>query len=456
MQSSTAVTLENPLPHNLEAERAVLGAIILEPTYLFQAAEILAPEDFYLEANRKILSVIQALHQAESGIDFITIKNELQKRGQLEAAGGASYLVSLTDGMPRATNVPHYAQIVKDASVRRRVISLANEAMTRGYQDDDTNKEIIERLQLELLKLSQIGIKRGGWVRANDLVASAYKEIEDIAAHRIEAIGLDTGFQSLNRMTQGFKPGELIIIAGRPGHGKSSLCTNIIANGILKHGWRVGLFTLEMSGREIIKRAMYSEAEVDSYRAGGGFLTKLDWQRLSQAAGKLADTRLYVDESGGLTISDLRSRTQALAIEGGVDMIVIDYLQLMSGTISRRDGNRAIEVSEISRGLKILAKDLNIPIIACSQLNRSIESDKNRKPMLADLRESGSIEQDADVVLFIWREELRSQNPQDAGKAELIIGKQRSGPTGTVNLVFLPKITKFADATNQAQFPECA
>jgi replicative DNA helicase len=442
------------MPHNLEAERAVIGAILLEQTYLFQASEILSTEDFYLEANRKIFGAIQSLHHAESGIDFITVKNELQKLSQLEAAGGAAYLVSLTDGLPRATNVPHYAQIVKDASVRRRVINLANEAMTRGYQEDDTNKDIIEHLQLELLKLSEAGRKRGGWIRANDLVAAAYKEIEDIAAHRIEAIGLDTGFQSLNRMTQGFKPGELVIVAGRPGHGKSSICTNIIANGILKHGWRVGLFTLEMSGREIIKREMYSEAEVDSYRAGGGFLTKLDWQRLHEAAGRLADTRLYVDESGGLTIAELRSRAQSLAIEGGIDLIVIDYLQLMSGTSSRRDGNRAIEVSEISRGLKILAKDLNVPIIACSQLNRAIESDKNRKPILADLRESGSIEQDADMVLFIWREELRSQKSEDAGKAELIIGKQRSGPTGAIDLVFLPKFTKFADATNQRELPE--
>jgi replicative DNA helicase len=452
MQSS--ITLEKPLPHNLEAERAIIGAILLEPTYLFQASESVIPEDFYLEANRKIFSALVDMQQGDVGIDLVTVKNELQKRGQLEASGGAGYLANLTDGLPRAMNIPHYAKIVKDASVRRSLIQLASQTMESGYQDDESNKEIIDRLQMALLKISDASKKRG-WAKVADLVAEAYKEIEEIAQRKAETIGLDTGFKPLNKLTQGFHPGDLVIIAGRPAHGKSSIVANIVMNGALKHSWRVGYFTLEMSGNQVIKRAMYSEAEVDSHRAGSGYLTTQDWGRLAKAAGRIAATNIQIDDSGSLNIMDFRSRSQSLAVMlGGLDLIVVDYLQLMSGT-SRRSDNRANELSEITRGLKNVARDLNVPIIALSQLNREIEKEKNRLPCLADLRESGSIEQDADTVMFIWREYLRSGNPADINRAQLILSKQRNGPTANIDLVFLANITKFVDATNQAEFPEC-
>jgi replicative DNA helicase len=450
----STIDLEKTLPSNIESERAIIGAILLEQTYLFAASEVVSPDDFYLDAHRKMFKAIQSLQQAESGIDLITLKAELQRTNSLEACGGAAYLFSLTDGLPRALNIQHYAGLVKDASVRRQVIKLTNEAMIRSYQDEEPNNAIIESLQFDLLKLSSSSQKKPTWIKAADLVATAYNEIESIANRKTDTVGLNTGFADLNRLTQGFHRGDLVIIAGRPGHGKSSLAVNIITTGILKHGWRVGLFTIEMSAVEIMKRAMYAEAEVDSYRAGSGYLTKEDWRRLSVTAGQLAETRLKVDESGGLTIAQIRSRAQSLAIDMGLDLIVVDYLQLMSGSGKRND-NRVNEITEITRGLKNLAKDLNIPIIALSQLNRMIEGDKTRKPMLADLRESGSIEQDADMVLFIWREELRSGKAEDYGRAELIIGKQRSGPTGSIVLTFLPKITKFVDgAPNQPEFKE--
>lgn len=441
------------LPHDLDAEKAILGGILVEQTHLFAALEIIQPNDLYLAAHRKILQTMQSMQSREIGIDPLSLKAELQRTGQLEACGGIPYLVTLTDGIARALNVRHYAELVKEASVRRQVITLAHESITTASQGERSCEEIIESLQMQLLKLSTSWQQRKGWIKAGELVHQAYQQIEEIANRKRDVVGLDTGFASLNRMTQGFQPGQLIIIAGRPGHGKSSIATNIITHGILKHGWRVGLFTIEMSAVEIMKRALYAEAEVDSYRAGSGYLSKYDWRKLTDAAGRLAATKLSVDESGGLTIAELRSKAQALAIEGGVDLIVIDYLQLMKS--GKKHENRVSELSEITRELKILAKDLNIPVIALSQLSRAIEGQRDRRPILSDLRESGSIEQDADLVLFIWREELRSQKPEDIGKAELIIGKQRNGPTGEIMLSFMPKWTKFADAAPQQELPEC-
>lgn len=408
--------------------------------------------DFYLEAHRHEFRAMKALQAQDAPIDLVTLISELKHQGHLDACGGPATIAGLTDGLPRATNVPHYASMVKEAAVRRKIITLSESAASQAYLDDEPTKEIIERVQLELLRLAGAG-RKGGWIKAKDLVGLAYDEIDAIAHRKTETAGLDTGFKQLNRLTLGFKRGELIILAGRPGHGKSAIITNIITNGIIRHGWRVGLFTIEMSAVEIMKRALFGEAEIDSYQAGGGYLNKSDWARLGAAAAQIAETRLSVDESGGVNLAELRSKAQSLAVDGGVDLIAIDYLQLMSGS-GRRGENRVTELAEITRGLKVLAKDLNVPVIALSQLSRAVEGDKGRKPILADLRESGSIEQDADMVLFIWREELRSGKEEDKGRAELIIGKQRNGPTGTIELTFIPRFTKFVDYAAQSALPE--
>lgn len=447
------ISLEKTLPNNQEAECAVLGAILLHQPALYEAGETLSKDDFYLEAHRIIWGAFLTLQKAESGIDIVTVKNELRRAGKLEACGGAAYLASLTDGLPRETNIRHYSAIVRERASLRKLINLANEAMARGYQAEESFIDICNDLQLSLLKLSESSRKKATWIKAPDLVKSAYDEIEQIANRKQETVGLNTTFTDLNRMTSGFHRGDLVIIAGRPGHGKSSLLKDIVTNGVIRYGWRVGLFTIEMSGIEVMKRALFSESQVDSQRANTGFMNKEDWRRLNEAAAILAETKLSVDESGGLTITELRSRAQSLAIDGGLDLIGVDYLQLMSGT-GRRGDNRVNELTEITRGLKLLAKDLNVPVIALSQLNRSIETDKTRKPILADLRESGSIEQDADVVLFIWREELRKATEENMGVADLIIGKQRNGPTGDIKLTFLAKITKFVDWTPQQTFSE--
>jgi len=442
------VSLERPLPANLEAERAVLGAILLDQTAFYAAAGIFDREQFYLEAHRIIWDCMANLHAREVAIDPITVLQELRCSSRLEQAGGPAYLASLTDGLPRTCNVKHYAGIVRDQATRRRVIQLANETMIRAYQAEDPCQVVIEDLQLALLKLA-VAEKKGAWMKASDLMDRAYKEIEEIASLRLDVLGMDTGLPSLNRMTQGFHDGQLIIVAGRPGHGKTSLAMNIIGNAILRRSRRVGLFTIEMTAAELAKRLLYSEAEVDSYRVGNRALTKDDWRRLGEAAGRIAATQLFVNETR-VTISELRSQAHALAAEVGLDLVVIDYLQLMKGSGRWRD-NRVQEVSEISNELKGLAKDLSIPVIALSQLNRAVES-SNREPHLSDLRDSGSLEQDADVVLFVWREELRNKTEDNIGTAKLIVGKQRNGPLGTIDLMFTKQFTKFNEATNQTEF----
>jgi replicative DNA helicase len=435
----------------MQAECAVLGAVLLDPGALFAASELLQPEDFYLNAHRLIYLAMLELQKRESGIDAVTLKAELESQGKLEAAGGIVYVMRLTDGMPRGANVRAYASLVRETSTRRQIVRLTAGASERAMTEDAA-KETIEGLQMDLLKLGERE-KRGGWRSAAELVNQAYSEIDAIAKRKTDVTGLDTGYSELNRITQGFHRGEMIVIAGRPGHGKTSYCMNMVANAILRHGTRVAVFSLEMTAIEIMKRLLYSEAEIDSYRASAGFLKKDDWTRLSTSAGQISETHLWVDESGSLTIMELRSRVQRLAVEHGVDLVVVDYLQLMTGA-GRRSDNREREIAEMSRGLKCLAKDLSIPVIVVSQLNRQVETHQ-RRPQLADLRESGAIEQDADLVMFIWRDELRKATDDNAGIAELIIGKQRNGPTGSLKLGFLKQYVKFVELTQtQAQEPD--
>ena len=439
------------LPHDIEAEKAILGAVLLDPGALFAASESLVPEDFYLNAHRVIYLAMLELQKRDTGIDEVTLKAELAHQEKLETAGGIVYVMRLTDGMPHGTNVRAYANLVRETSTRRQIVRLASEASERAMTEDAA-KETIETLQMDLLKLGERE-KGGGWRSAAELVNQAYSEIDAIAKRKTDVTGLDTGYSELNRITQGFHRGEMIVIAGRPGHGKTSYCMNMVANAILRHGIRAAVFSLEMTAIEIMKRLLYSEAEIDSYRASSGFLKKEDWTRLSISAGQISETHLWVDESGSLTIMELRSRVQRLAVEHGVDLVVVDYLQLMTGA-GRRSDNREREIAEMSRGLKCLAKDLSIPVIVVSQLNRQVETHQ-RRPQLADLRESGAIEQDADLVMFIWRDELRKASDDNAGIAELIIGKQRNGPTGSLKLGFLKQYVKFVELTQtQAQEPD--
>ncbi len=437
------ISLEKTLPHNLEAERSILGAILLDDKAAIAVFEIIKAQDFYLESHRKVFD--RMLHLVNNGrpIDLITLKEELQRANELESVGGAAYLASLTDYLPRALNIEHYARIVKSKSTLRRLIQISSEIMARGYQDEEPAEEILQHVEKAIFDIASQQF-RTGFSPITPIVSEVFKHIEELSNRKAPVTGLETGFVDLDRITAGLHPSDLIIVAARPGLGKTSLCLNIAEHVAIRKHKTVGLFSLEMSKEQLVKRLLCSEARIDAHRISMGFLNKEDWNRLSRACGDLSDTKLFIDDTASVTIAELRTKARRLSLEHGLDLLIVDYLQLMSGSNQRYE-NRTQEISHISRGLKAVAKELNIPVIAVSQLSRAVESrsGEHRRPQLSDLRESGSIEQDADVVMFIYREDMTNPTEENSGLAEVIIGKQRNGPTGSIQLAFSKQFTKF-------------
>ncbi len=441
---ATDITLEKTLPCNLEAERSVLGAILLDDKAIHTAIETLRKEDFYLESHRRIFDKMYTLTAEGTAIDLITLKNELQRSDELESAGGPAYLAALTDGMPRAVNIEHYANIVKEKATLRRLIQISNEIMARSYQSEESAQDILTDIEKSVFEIASRQFLTG-FAPIEPLVSAVYKHIEEVANRKTLVTGVETGFSELDKMTAGLHPSDLIIVAARPGLGKTSLCLNIAQNVALKKRQSVGIFSLEMSKEQLVKRLLCSEAEIDSHKVNTGFLNKEDWSKLGRAAAALSQAKIFIDDTAGMSIAEMRSKARRLSLEHGLDLVIVDYLQLMSGTNQRYE-NRTQEISQISRGLKALAKEINVPVVAISQLNRAIESRRGEhRPQLSDLRESGSIEQDADVVLFIYREDMTDPSAENSGVAEIIIGKQRNGPTGSFQLAFMKQFTKFAD-----------
>ncbi|MFQ5930396.1 MAG: replicative DNA helicase [Acidobacteriota bacterium] len=444
----TDATLEKSLPHSLEAERAVLGAILLENALFDQASEILNIYDFYLENHRKIFSTMQALSTDSRPIDSLTLREELQKHNEIEAVGGVAYIASLLDGVPRVSNVEHYAHIVKEKSLLRKLIHSANEILIRGFSSEEDPLDLLELAEKAIFDISQEKIQ-SGFLKLGDLLTETYKNIESLHQRKELITGIPTGFVDLDHLTSGLQPSDLIIVAGRPGLGKTSLALNVAQYAAIQEERVVGFFSLEMAAQQLVTRMLCSEARVDSHKVRRGYLSKEDWNRLAKTMSKLARARIFIDDTPGLAIIEMRSKARRLKAEHGLDLLVVDYLQLMSGTSpgSRvRFENRQQEISAISRSLKGLAKELNIPLIAISQLSRAPEQRRgDHRPQLSDLRESGSIEQDADLVLFIYREDLykKGENLDVEGIAQIIIGKQRNGPIGTVKLAFIDQWTKF-------------
>ena len=435
------VTLEKALPNSVESERAVLGAILLDEKAIFAATEILTADDFYLEAHREIFRAMLALTEEESSIDFFTLREELRRRNKEEPAGGPAYIAGLTDGLPRSTNTAHYAKTVREKATSRQLIQLSHELMSRCYEGEDRPAELLAQAESRIFRIASREI-RGGFEPTSELAHSAYKEIEETARNRGPVSGIDTGFTDLNRMTGGLHNQNLVVVAARPGLGKTSFCLNIACHAAINSRRPVGIFSLEMSKPEIMKRMISSMSEVEANRIQSGYLSRDDWTRISQATASLSAAPIYIDDSANLTMLQVRAKAQRLALEHGINLLVIDYLQLVSG--SRRYENRTQEVTEISRGLKNLAKELDVPVIAVSQLNREVEKRSgSRKPQLSDLRESGAIEQDADLVLFISREAMDDDIGAGDCTAEISIGKQRNGMTGTFKLTFRKRITKF-------------
>jgi replicative DNA helicase len=445
--SPTDVTLEKTMPSSLESERAVLGAVLLDDRAIFPAAEVLTADDFYLESHREIFRAMLALAEEGTSIDLFTVREELRRRNKEEEAGGPAYLASLTDGLPRGLNFGHYARTVREKATSRQLIQLSNEVMSRCYEGEERPAEILEKAESRIFRIASREIS-GGFQPARELATAAYGEIEEAARHKAPVAGIDTGFADLNRMTGGFHNQNLVVVAARPGLGKTSLCLNIACHAAIRNGKRVGIFSLEMSKPEIMKRMISSVAEVEANRIQSGYLSREDWAKIGQATSSLSAAPIYIDDSANLTMLQVRAKAQRLALEHGLDLVVVDYLQLISG--SRRYENRTQEVTEISRGMKNLAKELDIPVIAVSQLNREVEKRSgNRRPQLSDLRESGSIEADADAVLFISREGMDDGEGGDACTAEISIGKQRNGMTGTFKLTFRKPITRFENHRNE-------
>jgi replicative DNA helicase len=429
-------------PQNLEAEQSILGSILLENSAINSALEILKKNDFYSEAHRKIFSVIIELSEKNEPVDLITLSNALKGRNYLDSVGGTTYLASLVDNVPSAANIANYAKIVKEKAILRGLIGSATEIITNCYETGSDVDQILDKAEHSIFEISENKV-RPSFYPIRDIVKESFRSIEDLYSRKELITGVSTGFEKIDDLTSGLQKSDLIIIAGRPSMGKTALALNIAQFAALESQIPVAIFSLEMSKEQLAFRLLASEAKVDSQRLRKGFLGETDWPKLTTAAGRLSEAPLFIDDTPAISVLEMKAKSRRLKADAGLGLIVVDYIQLMRGG-SYRD-SREQEISEISRSLKALAKELRVPVIALSQLNRKVEDRTNRRPQMADLRESGAIEQDADVIAFIYRDEAynKSDDNPEKGIAEIIISKQRNGPTGIVKLAFLEKFTSF-------------
>jgi replicative DNA helicase len=454
MASLSDVSLDRGLPASVEAERSILGAILLDNHAYNEAAEKLRPEDFSLDSHRRIYSRMAELIDAHRAVDIVTLAEELARRKEVEAVGGVAYLASLTEGLPRRPSIEEYVRIVKDKSLARQLIGICNTAITRAADQSDEALVVLDAAESGLLEVSERGITRG-FAGIPEIVRDSFGTIDNLYAQQKEVTGLATHYTQFDKMTSGLQASDLIIIAARPSMGKTAWAINIAENAAVRDGKVVAVFSLEMSKESLLRRMLASQALVSMQKIQTGFIPKADRGKLMEALERLAESRIFIDDTPAIALSEMRAKARRLQRQqGGLDLIVIDYLQLMTasafGVGARRYENRTQEVSAISRGLKALAKELRVPVVALSQLSRASEQrGGDKKPMLSDLRESGSIEQDADVVAFIHRDsyynkdENGEEDPDAKNKAEIIIAKQRNGPTGSVHLAYIADCTRF-------------
>jgi replicative DNA helicase len=438
-------------PQSIEAEMSVLGGILLENEAINQVLELLAAEDFYREPHRKIFKAMLELSEHREPCDFITLTMMLKKRGDLDEAGGGAYLATLVDYVPTAANIAYYCKIVKEKSIARKLINASTDIITQGYDEQTDLTELLDRAQRVVLEISENQMKRA-FYEIKSLLKDTFKSLEELSERQNHITGVESGFADLDKMTAGFQRGDLIIIAGRPSMGKTAFALNIAQYAAIhaENPVSVAVFSLEMSKEQLAMRLLCSESRIDASRMRTGNLADGDWSKLTKGAESLSSGKIFIDDTPAITSTEMRAKVRRLKAEHGVGMVVVDYLQLMRG--GDRIESRQQEISEISRSLKALAKELSIPVVALSQLNRSLESRTDKRPMMSDLRESGAIEQDADVIAFVYREAVycedcrRRDNSCTAGHerdAEVIIGKQRNGPIGTVQMIFCGEYTKF-------------
>ncbi len=450
---SAQPVIEQPLPHNLEAERCVLGAVIVDNSHLQAVLEKgLKSEEFFLPQHREIFEAILQLDESHSPVDSVTLGDYLNRRGRLEAAGGNAYVATIGDGMPRVTNVEHYARIVKEKALLRQLAHTAHAIQEQALEAEEDADTILDRAESSIFQLAEERV-RAGFIGVKELVRENFDRLTRIFTEGKRITGLSTGYHQLDNLTAGLQPSELIILASRPSMGKTALALNIAENVALRGGDPVAIFSLEMSKESLLLRLLASQARIDAHKFRTGHLARDDWRKMTESLARLAEAPLWIDDSGSAMVMEMGAKARRLKRDKGLSLVIVDYLQLVAAR--GRFSNRNEEVTSITRGLKGLAKELKVPVMVLSQLTRAPEREE-RRPQLADLRESGAIEQDADVVFFIHRPNIYKpdETPEERAKAEIIIAKQRNGPTDRLNFVFLNTFTRFEEAAPETWTPE--
>ncbi len=430
------------VPANLEAEEAVLGSLLIDPDAMIKIAAFLKADDFYREKNGWIYQAILDLHERREPADFVTLVDELERRDRLREVGGVAYVSSLINAVPTAVHVEYYARIVERAATLRRLIGAAGQIAALAYEEAQDVDEVVDRAEQLIFSVSERRVRRD-LAPVHTIMSDVVNRIEYLHNHKGEVLGVPSGFNRLDKLLGGFQKSDLIVLAARPGVGKTSLALNVAMNAAKRFGQRVAFFSLEMSAEQLVQRLLSSETGIDQQRLRLGDITDEEWPLLMEAAGELSKTMLFIDDTPAMSALELRTKARRLQAEHGLDMIIVDYLQLMRG--DSRTENRVQEISYITRSLKGLAREVEVPLLALSQLSRAVESRTDHKPILSDLRESGSIEQDADIVMFIYREDMVKENSEKKNVAEIIVAKHRNGPTDTVPLYFDRHLTSFAE-----------
>lgn len=434
-------------PQNMDAELSVVGAMLLDNEAVGKVLEILIPDDFYRESHRKIFEAIIELYQRSEPSDIITVTNVLKSQGVLDSMGGPAFLAGLIEKVPTSANVIYYAKIVHQKSVLRHLIASATSIIEKSYSESDDVDQFLDQAEKIIFEVAQKRIKRSFYA-IKDIVKDSFKAIERLYEKKELITGVPTGYTELDKMTSGLQPADLIVLAGRPSMGKTALALNIVQYAAVEMNIPCAVFSLEMSKEQLVQRLLCGEAKVAGSKLRGGFLAETDWPKLTRAAGALSEAPIYIDDTPAINVLEMRAKARRLHKDKGIKLIVVDYLQLMRSV--GKSESREREISEISGSLKALAKELSLPVIAISQLNRAVENRQDKRPQMADLRESGAIEQDADVIMFVYRDEVYNKETQDRGIAEVIIGKQRNGPTGYAKLAFLNEFTKFENLAQRA------
>ena len=433
-------------PHSLEAEQSVLGAMILDKEAINTAIEIIRPDDFYKEANKEIFEAILILFNKNEPVDLITLSEELKRRGTLENIGGVTYLANLSSGVATTANIKYYCKIVEEKSILRRLIRSCDDVIAKSYENSDEVNAIIENAEKAIFDITQ-GRHREGFSPLNEVLLSSFSQIEERAANQGTLTGLTTGFIDLDNKLSGLQKSDLILLAARPSMGKTAISVNIVTNAALKANAKVAVFSLEMSKEQLVQRMISATAHVDLQKIISGRLSEEEWIQVINAMGPLSQAEIFIDDTAGISLMEMKAKCRRLKIEKGLDLVMIDYLQLMQ--LDGRQESRQQEISAISRGLKDLAKEMECPVIALSQLSRAPELRTDHRPILSDLRESGAIEQDADVVLFLYRDEYYHEDSEKKNIGEVIIAKHRNGPTGSLELVFKKEFTKFVNMARE-------